>query len=195
MGRINSDGTKECPRCKKNKSLSNYYKISKHPGWYMPYCRECYVTINKLGRNSLRENTRKKKRYAENPEPLRLLTRLNNLKLKTENPAKYRAKKFFDVKRENVDIQVDRKYIEELFKTVKYCQCCGKLLQLGYLSKDKTWYKGNPDSPSIDRVDNTKGYTQDNIGVICWQCNYRKSDLTEDDLVRMLSYIRRYKNV
>lgn len=41
-------------------------------------------------------------------------------------------------------------------------------------------------SPSIDRIDNTKGYTADNIIVVSRRANILKRDATVDEL-RMLS--------
>lgn len=39
----------------------------------------------------------------------------------------------------------------------------------------------NPWAPSIDRIDNSRGYTPDNIRVVCWIFNLSKS--TWDDAV------------
>lgn len=40
-----------------------------------------------------------------------------------------------------------------------------------------------PWSPSVDRVDSTKGYTPDNCQVTVWAFNAAKSDFTMDDLM------------
>ena len=40
-------------------------------------------------------------------------------------------------------------------------------------------------SPSLDRIDSSKGYTKDNIMVICYRANTLKNDSTPDEL-RML---------
>ena len=37
-------------------------------------------------------------------------------------------------------------------------------------------------SPSLDRIDNTKGYVPDNVWVISWRANTLKSDATLDEL-------------
>ena len=48
---------------------------------------------------------------------------------------------------------------------------------------------GKQDSPSLDRRDNTKGYTIENTAVICMHCNVRKQDSTIEDLHMLLRYM------
>lgn len=51
--------------------------------------------------------------------------------------------------------------------------------------------KDNKDhSPSIDRFDNSKGYTRDNIRVISFKANRLKSDGTVSDFEKVLAYLR-----
>lgn len=44
-------------------------------------------------------------------------------------------------------------------------------------------------SPSIDRIDNSKGYTKDNIRIISWRANKLKSNATKDEIEKILNYI------
>lgn len=46
------------------------------------------------------------------------------------------------------------------------------------------------DSPSLDRVDNSRGYTKDNIRVISNRCNTRKGDLSVEEITRLYQYIK-----
>ena len=59
--------------------------------------------------------------------------------------------------------------IEELISIVPaICPCCNSSFKL----KDKTKKR----SPSVDRIDNSKGYSKENIWAICYSCNRQKND-------------------
>jgi predicted Zn-ribbon and HTH transcriptional regulator len=52
----------------------------------------------------------------------------------------------------------------------------------------------NPNSPSLDRIDNNKGYVPGNIQVISWQANRMKSDASIHDLVTFAKNILKWTN-
>lgn len=43
----------------------------------------------------------------------------------------------------------------------------------------------NPFAPSIDRIDSSKGYTKDNVQMVCWVYNAAKNDYGADIVLRM----------
>jgi hypothetical protein len=43
--------------------------------------------------------------------------------------------------------------------------------------------------PSLDRVDNSKGYVRGNVRVISWRANYLKKNLTLEQMKRLLHYM------
>lgn len=45
-------------------------------------------------------------------------------------------------------------------------------------------------SPSIDRIDSTKGYTRDNIQVISWKANRIKGAASLQDLEMLVAYLK-----
>jgi hypothetical protein len=54
-----------------------------------------------------------------------------------------------------------------------------------------TWVLGgrSPDKPSLDRVDNTKGYTPDNVHVISWRANQHKRDMSLEQILQLAEYV------
>ena len=51
----------------------------------------------------------------------------------------------------------------------------------------------SPDAPSIDRVDNSRGYTRDNIMIISKRINAIKSSLTVEEARVLLDYMRSHE--
>jgi len=45
-------------------------------------------------------------------------------------------------------------------------------------------------SPSLDRIDSTKGYTKDNIRVVSWRVNRIKADATLQELEAIVAYMK-----
>ena len=43
-------------------------------------------------------------------------------------------------------------------------------------------------SPTLDRIDNSKGYIKGNIRVISYRANQKKSDLSLDEIKRLYEY-------
>ncbi len=49
--------------------------------------------------------------------------------------------------------------------------------------------KRHSGSPSLDRIDNTKGYIKGNIAVISWRANSIKKDATLEELKAIVNYL------
>lgn len=67
-----------------------------------------------------------------------------------------------------------------LDKAENKCVYCDKLLSFQASIKERY-----SKSPSIDRIDPSKGYTTSNVAVCCFRCNQIKSDATPDELRRI----------
>lgn len=89
-----------------------------------------------------------------------------------------------------IGVEYDEGLWEHLIKvTVTHCQCCGRELdyRMGRGFKDRTA------SPSLDRFDSSKGYTAENVVIICWRCNMVKGDGTVADLEAVLNYMTKVR--
>ena len=63
-----------------------------------------------------------------------------------------------------------------------YCSVLGLLLKVTG-SRDQR--------PTIDRIDNTKGYVPENIAVISWKANRLKSNATTEELQKLAQWANR----
>jgi len=149
---------KKCNICQREKPLDqfNVYRVYKGTPKYRGMCTSCY---NKQA--SERPKTpEEKKRHAEKERKRR---RSNPAQMMIDN-AKARAKRKgieFSLTKDDIHIP-DR------------CPILGIPLRRGGN------FLGN--SPSLDRVDNTKGYTPDNIVVVSLRANKIKNDATLEEL-------------
>jgi len=89
---------------------------------------------------------------------------------------------------------IEYKLTEEQFKeiTQRDCYYCGAKPNNAYHQK---WQNGTYVYNGIDRIDNTKGYTIDNVVPCCKDCNAAKGKLTLQefkDLIKRI-YIKLYK--
>jgi hypothetical protein len=82
---------------------------------------------------------------------------------------------------------VDKNLPEVLAKTPPMtCLCCKSDL-------DYSTGRGRADrdnSPSLDRFDSRRGYTIDNVVVICYRCNTLKKDGAIEEFENILRYMR-----
>lgn len=115
--------------------------------------------------------------YKENPKEYR---RLQSKSMRSRDPiryllnqVRYRAKKTgkeFDLTKEEL-------YVPE------FCPILG--IPLFFTEGKRT-----DNSYSIDRIDNSKGYTKDNVRVISLAANIRKGDLTIEQVENLLKYMK-----
>ncbi len=50
--------------------------------------------------------------------------------------------------------------------------------------------KRRPGSPSLDRIDSSKGYTKDNIIVCSWRANFLKCDGTLEEMMLIVEHMK-----
>lgn len=96
-------------------------------------------------------------------------------------PMYYKAR--LRAKAENLDFTIEKEDIT----IPEYCPILG--IKLGnYLGLG---VKGpREDSPSLDRVDVSKGYIKGNVCVISHKANWKKRDLTIEELEAILKYMK-----
>jgi len=133
---------------------------------------ECKLCYNKKSRAKDRVviRTKEKARY-EDPK-FRFTFLVRN--------AKQRAKE------KGFDFEIDKEFVEHLYeKQNKVCAVTNR----PFVFETNGVENRHMYSPSIDRVDSSKGYTKDNIQLVTYHYNLAKSVYTHEDLLQMLKDI------
>lgn len=186
--------TKKCKKCNQEKDLEEFIKDKRLKDGRGNVCKDCQ---NKYSREYRRGNiSYLKKRREHYEEVYKYKIKENGINFFKNNPLKYRCsilrRSMLDrVRNKHYACDFDYFSVSNLMKRIAenpYCECCGKLLDLDY----KEDSKANDYSPSLDRVDSNKGYTKDNVAILCWNCNRKKQDSTSDELRIIADFIDRW---
>lgn len=175
---------KKCPRCKIEKELVQYSKSVKNKDGLRSICRQCDAVA-------------KKQYYIENRsriiEQQKQYTETNKIQILTRN-RDYRDRVFTD------------KYVDNMFRRAK-ARAKAKGIEFSLPSSScivipeycpilhirlepvRGQSGGRASSPSLDRIDCTKGYTLDNIQVISNLANTMKSCATTEQLILFAQWV------
>lgn len=84
-------------------------------------------------------------------------------------------------------IEFDDELYTLLLRVPTHCQCCGNAMEYTV----GRGLAGRRKSPSLDRLENDKGYTLENTRVVCYRCNEVKGDAVAIELKVVLAYMER----
>ena len=183
---------KICSKCKKEYPPGMFVKNKQCRYGYASTCRNCQ---NEYSRNWKRKNADRlapirRKQYSER---YGVIQREKERIRKERYPLKVRSQVLRAGMRDRARVK-GREFDSNYF-TVSYlmkrlsaqsnCECCGNPLDISF----KADRKFNESSPSIDRVDPTKGYVKGNIAILCWRCNRIKQDATPQELRRIAVFM------
>ena len=155
---------KYCPTCKLTKSADCFYK-SRTTGKLHQYCKEC--------------NRKRSNRYCSENKDKRSEKGRN---LRTANPAKY----LFDHVKQRCK-QSGMEFNLEPSDIVVPAECPVFFIPLKVADG-----KMDDNSPSVDRIDPTKGYVKGNICVISWLANRIKNNGTLEDRLKIIAHMEKY---
>ena len=165
--------TKTCNRCKEEKLLSEFSVNSKAKDRLQYRCRACDVKYQAQRRDANKDQFAEYSREYQRGRRQDFDYRLQML----INASKQRAK----LNDRKHDINVED--IKAIYPVDGCCPIFGLKLEFnGAGFRDS--------SPSIDRIDSTKGYTRDNIQVISWKANRIKGAATLQDLEMLVAYLK-----
>jgi hypothetical protein len=174
------NGMKCCGSCNDNKSLLEY-SYRKDRKCFSNSCKKCVAAKATLWRQNNKEqrNATALIYRVNNPEKCSKWNRDARARISTRanilfHSAKLRAEK------KSLGFNITKEYIF-LILTIGYCQKTGFRFQFG---KNETSLR-HPFAPSIDRQNNSLGYTFDNIQIVCNMYNTGKGEANEIDFLAM----------
>jgi hypothetical protein len=173
---------KHCSKCNQDLELTLFSKNRATRDGYQGYCKACSKAV--------RDKDRASKYYQENKEYFKQKKRdeLNsrrdeiNLKRKKSRESNLEKRMFSSAKerakRKGLDFNIELSDIV----IPKLCPILGI-----ELFKGETKVRKN--SPSLDRIDSTKGYIKGNVQVISNLANTMKNNATEKELIAFSKYM------
>ena len=194
-----------CWKCKTPKPLTSefYYKDSIQKSGFQKACKECQKERNKKYNSEHREYFKQKgkEKYHKEDNPARYQkTKANYLKRKDDWYKSIRGR-LYDLlesartraKKNNLPIDIDLEFLLELYQQQnKQCVLTGIEFELKRTESKKTKY--TPFGPSIDKIDHTKGYTKDNVRLVCVMVNLSLNTFGDECFDKMCEAYIKNKN-
>jgi len=186
---------KTCTKCQATlpATLKHFSRNKNCRGGLNSTCRSCLQAYQQAYREQNKERLREEKRewYRRHNPKERYRTALRIAK--ELHPLRVRARLLRQGMRErarlaNLPFDDEHFSVSRLIQMIQgssECPCCHKPIDYSY--KDG---KPKNSSPSIDRMNPRKGYTLDNVTLICWRCNNLKRDASADELEMVAKWMR-----
>lgn len=178
---------KICKQCNQEKSLDCFYK---NRNTLTTKCKQCINERSRIYNNIYRKkevekvkiwNAKTKQKIRQDPEKLEKVNRL-----KRENARKHFIHRLWkNAQSRAVKNDLEFNILESDIIVPEICP----ILEIPIFAGDKDNYAN---SPSLDRIDNSKGYVKDNIRVISMKANTMKSNASKELLLKFCKNIPDY---
>jgi len=165
--------TKKCNTCEQELPLVEYSKNSANKDRLQSNCKKC-------------DNEYQRKRRVENKEYS--LDYQRKYQANRRKDFNYRLQMLLNASKQRASLK-NREHtitlddIKDLYPVDGKCPVFGFDLEFNSQGFRET-------SPSIDRIDSTKGYTRDNIQIISWKANRLKAYATVEDLELLVAFLK-----
>ncbi len=175
-----SPGHKTCSKCGELKSIEEFYKVK--PRWNSDRTADCKSCV-KARANVYYENNRED-----------VLVKENKRRAQGDWPAKCREYKrkhwakrlLLAARKSSKDRGHDPPEIDEAWIERQPLVCP----YLGVILVPDSGKSRDPFAPSLDRIDNSRGYTRDNVRVTSWVWNLMRGALTVEEALEVVAVIK-----
>ncbi len=177
---------KPCSRCKRVLACTaeNFHRNASSKGGVSTYCKDCssaYCKTRYEGQLGSRSRKYSKQYKEANPDRLKQWRAARKVTRWAYNLADYSRG---NAKRLGLAHEVDGPFIESLFtKQSGICHWFSVPLIPSTSRRD-------PQHPSLDRLDPSKGYTRDNVVLTCLAANAGRSDNTTERFLAFVTTLR-----
>lgn len=184
--------SKICACCKIEKDTEHFSRKSVNKDGLYSYCKQCkkdqdkvYYSLNrdkvimsvKVRSETIKEHIKEYMKTYREKNHERLNSQQNTFRLDNPSNALYRAAKY-RAKFRGVEFNIE-------LSDVVIPEFCPILHILLSVSSGKV----SEYSPSLDRIDSTKGYIKGNVQVISYKANTMKSNANAEDLLLFASWV------
>lgn len=179
-----------CIKCDIEKDVSefNTFTSTYSKKKYTNICKECKKQTNEAyyQRNKIIANSYSKMYYANNLEKISELGKIRyHKKVKTDYIGIMLSGCRSNARKRNREFNISKEFILNLLeKQENRCYYSGDELTV----EPKLY-----NTLSIDRVDSSKGYTEDNVVLCCQKVNVVKNNLSDIEFINLCKKIARYK--
>lgn len=165
--------TKKCNTCEQELPLVAYSKNNASKDKLQSNCKKC-------------DNAYQRKRREDNKESD--LAYHRKYQAKRREDFNYRLQMLLNASKQravlkNREHTITLDDIKDLYPVDGKCPVFGFNLEFNSQGFRET-------SPSIDRIDSSKGYTRDNIQIISWKANRLKAYATVEDLELLVAFLK-----
>lgn len=167
-------GYLRCRVCGNYKPQEDFYysKLEKYRNYKAPECKQCLSERKK----KYRKNTPKR---SDLEKHLAILINGCRSRLKHSKAKSYRG----------IVLDIDYKFLRDLYDKQKG-RCAISGLKMTYdVGQGRNHY-----NISIDRIDSSRGYTKDNVQLVCAQVNMMKAEMDMEEFYNICDNIIKNKN-
>ncbi len=182
-----------CSKCQTNKSPDEFSKNKHRPNGKSIYCKPCMAEVSKVirKRNNTQRTEYNKKYRNENRKAYNQWERNYHDKNRQKHDLKSKKWRETEVglfrtmhlsakdraKKKGIEYELSPTTIRAIYEIqLKKCALTG----IDFVLSDSKEYKFRPFAPSIDRKDSKKGYTYDNIQMVCVIVNKAKNEYSQE---------------